>query len=264
MKITQLRNATLHVEIADFRLIVDPMLAPAGALPRLKWLGSGGRRNPLVELPPVAERCLAGATHALITHCQRGHFDHLDRAGKRWLRERQLPVLCMPEDAAHLHARGLQVRVLETGATLLDGRLRITPVPCLHGEGWMGRLMAHGHGYLLEHPGQPSLYIAGDTVLSETVRGFVLQRQPDVCVIPAGGARFDLGGEIIMDLKQALTLGSLGRGLFVANHLEALDHCPTTRAELRAEAARRGLAERFLVPEDGQELVFTRPAAVAA
>ncbi|WKB55952.1 MBL fold metallo-hydrolase [Eleftheria terrae] len=264
MNITQLRNATVLVEIGPHRLLVDPMLAAAGALPSLKWFTTQRRRNPLVDLPPGSDSVLDRATHALITHCQRGHFDHLDSAGRRWLRQRGLPVLCMPDDLVHLQGRGLNaVALQQAGSSTVDG-LRITPVPCLHGEGWVGRFMAHGYGYFIEFPGEPTLYIAGDTVLTDTVKDCVLRRHPDVCIVPAGGAAFDLGGEIIMDGGQAMTLAALGRGAFVANHLEALDHCPTTRAQLRSAAIVRGLGERFFVPEDGEVLSFAGVQAPSA
>jgi hypothetical protein len=44
----------------------------------------------------------------------------------------------------------------------------------------------------------------------------------------------------------------------VAVHLEALSHCPMSRAELRAEVSASGLEARVLVPEDGQTLEFGR------
>lgn len=256
MQITQVRNATVVLAHGSHRILVDPMLAPAGALPSLKWLTGQRRRNPLVELPPGTTALLASVTHALITHCRKGHFDHLDRAGKRWLRERQLPVLCMPEDATYLRERGLNVQVLNALGPTPFGPGRITPIPCLHGEGWIGRLMAHGHGYFIEQPGEPSVYLAGDTVLTDTVRRCVRELRPAVSVVPAGGAAMDLGGELIMDGAQALALAAEGDGIFVANHLEALDHCPTTRAGLLRAAAQAGLAQRVLVPQDGETLSF--------
>ncbi|MDR7334375.1 MBL fold metallo-hydrolase [Roseateles asaccharophilus] len=257
MQITQVRNATVVLSYADdLRILVDPMLAPAGALPSLKWLTAQRRRNPLVDLPAGTDALLDGVTHALITHCRKGHFDHLDRAGKRWLRERQLPVLCMPDDAAYLRERGLNVQVLNAeGATPLRSG-RITPVACLHGEGWIGRLMVHGHGYIIEQAGEPSVYLAGDTVLTDEVRRCVREQRPAVSIVPAGGAAMDLGGELIMDADQALALAAEGDGVFIANHLEALDHCPTTRASLRDAVASAGLGARMLVPEDGQTLQF--------
>lgn len=257
MKITQIRNATLLVEVAHHRVLVDPMLAPQGALPSLKYLVGQRRRNPVVELPDGADALLDSATHALITHCQKGHFDHLDRAGKRWLRERQLPVLCMPEDADYLRARGLAVQPLNAGESteVLGGR--ITPVPCLHGRGWIGRLMVHGHGYILEWPGEPTLYLAGDTVLTDEVLRVMATLPADsVSVLPAGGAAMDFGSELIMDADQALRAASGGRGQVVLNHLEALDHCPTRRSDLRLDVRRRGLQGRVQVPDDGASLRF--------
>jgi L-ascorbate metabolism protein UlaG (beta-lactamase superfamily) len=264
MKITQLRNATVVISYREHRILVDPMLAPQGALPTLKWLTGQRRRNPLVELPAGTDALLGSVTHALITHCQRGHFDHLDRAAKRWLRERGIPVLCMPGDAAYLEQRGLNVQPLQPDGPTPFADGAITPVRCLHGEGWIGRFMEHGNGYFIEQAGEPSLYIAGDTVLSDEVIRCVTERRPDVSIVPAGGAAMDFGSELIMDTQQALQLVAIGTGRFVANHLEALDHCPTTRAGLLEAARRRGLADRLCVPADGETLVFERAEGAAA
>ena len=265
MKITQIRNATILIEAAGHRVLVDPMLAPRGALPALKYLGGERRRNPIVDLPIGSDALLASATHALITHCQKGHFDHLDRLGKRWLRARGIPVLCMPDDAPYLSERGLAVQALNADGPTDALGARITPVRCLHGRGWIGKLMAHGHGYVIDWPGEPSVYVAGDTVLTDEVLQTVRRLDSDaVTVLPAGGAAMDLGSELIMDADQALRTAAAGNGRFVMNHLEALDHCPTRRRDLLAEAGRRGLQARVLVPEDGATLVFARAARVSA
>ncbi len=47
-------------------------------------------------------------------------------------------------------------------------------------------------------------------------------------------------------------------GKLLFNHLEAVDHCRTTRAELQARMAAEGLAERVYVPDDGEALRFER------
>jgi len=44
----------------------------------------------------------------------------------------------------------------------------------------------------------------------------------------------------------------------VATHLEALNHCLLTRAELRAALDTAGLAERVAIPADGDYLDFAR------
>lgn len=257
MKITQLRNATIVLEFGAHRILVDPMLAPKEALPPLRFLG-GARRNPIVDLPATAGQHLDTVTHCLITHCQKGHFDHLDRAGKHWLRTRNIPVICTPHDAPYLQQRGLNVMPLqpshEDGVPFLDGTVRT--VRCTHGRGMVGLLMEHGVGYLIEMPGEPSVYLSGDTILTPAVRRFVESCQPDVCVIPAGGARFDIGHEIIMGRDEVIAFAQIAKGRVVANHLEALGHCPVTRGELALAAAKTGLTDRLYIPGDGETLEF--------
>lgn len=269
MHITHLRNATVLLEFTGAQgrpvgLLVDPMLARRGSLPALRYLGVGRQRNPIVELPEGADAALQRVTHALITHCQRGHFDHLDRAGKRFLRERQIAVICMPRDAGYLARRGLQVLPLSGPVRQplpLPTGGHITPIACLHGRGWVGRWMEHGHGYVLELPGEPSVYVAGDTVLTPAVRDCLARLQPDVAVLPAGGARFDLGAEILMDAADMAEAAQLTRGALVVNHLEALDHCPTPRASVRSLAQQGGWAARLWVPEDGERREYLRQPA---
>ncbi|AEB59549.1 MBL fold metallo-hydrolase [Ectopseudomonas mendocina] len=255
MKIQQLRNATIIVEFGQHRVLVDPMLARQGALPPLRLFGAR-QRNPLVELPVGARAALESVTHCLITHCQKGHFDHLDRAGTQWLRERQIPVICAPHDANHLLQRGLNVQPLLPEHNLpgpfLGGHIRT--VRCIHGRGVVGRLMEHGVGFLIEIPGEPSLYLAGDTLLTDEVRACVREHRPAVSVVPAGGARFDLGGDIIMGIDEVIEFTRLSGAAVVANHLEAISHCPVSRMAL-AEAAASAQV-KLLIPEDGEVLAF--------
>jgi L-ascorbate metabolism protein UlaG (beta-lactamase superfamily) len=258
MHIHQLRNATIIVEFGPHRILIDPMLAPKNRLPPLR-IFRARQRNPIVELPESAEQALESVTHCLITHCQKGHFDHLDRAAKKWLRETRIPVICTPHDADYLTERGLNVQPLpqhhEQPNPFFGGQIRT--VRCTHGRGLMGKLMEHGVGYLIEIPGEPSLYLAGDTVLSPTVREFVTRHRPHICVIPAGGARLDLGSDIIMGIDEALEFTSLAPGLVIANHLEALSHCPVSRAALADAARQAGIDSCLRIPADGERLNFT-------
>ena len=118
--------------------------------------------------------------------------------------------------------------------------------------------MAHGYGFFIELENEPSLYITGDTVLTNVVKNFIVENQPAWIVLPAGGARFNLGGDIIMGEREALQVAEISKGGLIANHLEALDHCPVTRTELRREATKRRLDGRFIVPEDGQSIDLVR------
>jgi len=264
MKITQIRNATILIEtMVDGHkqgILVDPMFAPKGAIPSLKYATTLRRRNPLVELPSDMDELKSRVTCCLITHCQKGHFDHLDRAGTKWLRENNIPVYCSTQDSAFLRNKGLAVHSLDPSleSTFLNGSIEL--IPCLHGEGFIGKMMAHGFGYHIQLPNEPSLYVTGDTILTKEVKEFVSRIQPDTIVLPAGGANFDLGGEIIMGLSEAIEMGELAKGQLVANHLESLDHCPVTRESLQSEIRLRDWGHRFFVSEDGESINFKQLA----
>ena len=256
MEITQLRNATVLIAVGPHRILVDPMLSRKDDLPTLRWLTRERRRNPIVELPPNSDALLASVTHCLITHCQKGHFDHLDTAGIRWLRAQKIPVVCMPGDADYLAKRRLNVAPLDDAAVspFLGGTIR--PIHCLHGRGYIGKFMAHGAGYVIDLPGEPRLYLAGDTVLTPQVKACLADLKPDVCVLPAGGAHFGFGQELIMNVQEVMAAAALTDALVIANHMDALDHCPDSRADLLAAAQREGLAHRVLAPVDGQSLTI--------
>lgn len=261
MNITQIRNATVLIEWGDNRLLVDPMLASKGKIPSLKYATRKRQRNPVVELPVQSDELLASVTHCLITHCQKGHFDHLDRAAVKWLLKRNIPVYCMEDDATYLAQKGLNVHPLIPNSTQTFFNGLVTPVPCLHGKGIIGKWMAHGYGYVIDLPGEPSLYIAGDTILTETIKASVQRHKPDISIIPGGGARLDLGGEIIMGRGDVRAFVEHAEGRVLVNHLEALDHCPVTREQLRSDLADDIATGRVFIPEDGERIAFSASAA---
>ncbi len=127
MKIHLLRNATLIIETAVHHILIDPMLGAVGSLPPLAFLRHKPRRNPLVPLPPGSEAKLTKITTALITHCRRGHNDHLDKPGAQFLAQRQIPTYCNELDVAYLQKRGIETRPLHPHdeQVFLNGRVSI-------------------------------------------------------------------------------------------------------------------------------------------
>lgn len=65
-----------------------------------------------------------------------------------------------------------------------------------------------------------------------------------------------------MNAQDVVSLLGVAKGTVVANHLEALGHCPVTRSELLAAAQEAGLGERLRVPDDGATLAFTCDARI--
>jgi L-ascorbate metabolism protein UlaG (beta-lactamase superfamily) len=71
MNITQIRNATVLIVVGEHGILVDPMFAPKGAMPSLKYATWSRRRNPLVELPANTDELKSQVTTCLITHCKK-------------------------------------------------------------------------------------------------------------------------------------------------------------------------------------------------
>jgi len=253
MQIRQIRHATLILDYGEIKILVDPMLAPQQTKPAFRLKSLFRKLNPLVALPDDADDYLSKVTHALITHCRRGHFDHLDRAGIEFLKKNHLPVYCSKDDAGHLKRRGLNVIPLPKNQShrfLNDGTIRL--IPCRHGWGWISSVMANGVGYFIQLPNQPGIYLTGDTVLTREVRAAIETLRPDWLVLAAGGARLDVGQPILMSKAEIFTAIALAPGKVLLNHLEALDHCPVSRAELTSILAARGLADKVFIPRDGE------------
>lgn len=58
MKIRQIRNATLIVNYAGTRFLIDPMLSEKGAIPPFPGAYDDTTANPLVDLPVAVEEIL--------------------------------------------------------------------------------------------------------------------------------------------------------------------------------------------------------------
>jgi L-ascorbate metabolism protein UlaG (beta-lactamase superfamily) len=235
VRLTLIRNATLLLELAGRRILVDPMLDDAGARPPIQ-----GTRNPVanptVPLPFSAEEIVRDIDAVLVTH---RHRDHLDSRAEELL-PRDVPVFCQPEDDEALRELGLDARSID--AELDWAGVRIVRTPARHGSGRMAELMAPVSGFVLD-----DLYLAGDTVWYEGVEETIERHTPRVAVVHAGGAEFEEGGLIVMGIDDVRQVAARVP-IVVAVHMEALNHCYLTRAALRAALP------DVLVPNDGEML----------
>ncbi|MCA4823756.1 MAG: MBL fold metallo-hydrolase, partial [Serratia rubidaea] len=118
MKLTQIRNATLVLEYAGKKFLIDPMLAEKDA-----WDGFAGSarshlRNPMVALPVAIEELL-DVDAVIITHT---HTDHWDEAAQQLVPKDMLIYTQNESDAALIRSQGfLNVRALESENRFVDG-----------------------------------------------------------------------------------------------------------------------------------------------
>lgn len=250
MKLQLIRSATLVLEVAGRRILIDPDLAPRHSRPSF----TGRSPNPTVDLPMRAEEVLEGVGLVAVSHLHRDHFSDVEAIPKH------LPVLCQPGDEREIAAYGF-AEVIPLEDSLTWGGIRLTRTEGHHGLGEVEREMGRVMGFALDAPGEPTLYWAGDTVLCPEVYETLERYHPDVVVVHACGATWPVTGGrelIVMDAAQTLEVCRLASGATViATHLDAFDHATVSRRELRAAAQKAGFGEaRLQIPADGQVLEF--------
>jgi L-ascorbate metabolism protein UlaG (beta-lactamase superfamily) len=248
MRLTLVRHATLLIRVAGRKLLVDPQLDPQGARD-----GVPGTRNPrptpLVDLPEPPEAVVDRIDAVLVTHLHGDHFD----ATARKLLPKDLPVLCQPPDAETIRGHGFtDVRPVDTETTFAG--VTVARTNGRHGTGEIGEKMAPVCGFVLKADGEPTLYIAGDTILCDEVREAIATHGPDAVVVNASAAQFLEGGPIVMDNDDVVALAHETDALVIAVHFETVSHATETRADLHERLRAEGLTRRVSVPEDGSEV----------
>lgn len=252
MKLELLRNATLKLDYAGRVFLIDPDF---GA-PSSRRSFTGRAQNPMVPLPQPVETILAGVDTVIVSHL---HADHFDDEAKQAL-PKGLPVICQPgQEDAIAQAGFAAVTPIECFVRL--GASVLKRHPAQHGTGAVVETMGPVMGLSFEAPGEPTLYWCGDSVLYPPLRDAIAAMRPDIIVTHSGGALWD-GTPIIMDAAQTIELArAFPEATVIATHMEALDHCTVSRADLRSAADVSGIdARRLLIPADGETLAITAPA----
>jgi L-ascorbate metabolism protein UlaG (beta-lactamase superfamily) len=186
----------------------------------------------------------------VVTHLHRDHFDDTAAA----LLPKDVPVFAQPEDEERLRGHGFADVRPVAGELEWEG-VRIVRTPARHGTGRIGELMAPASGFVLAAPGEPVLYLAGDTIWCDEVVAALDAHRPDAVVVNAGAARFLEGDPIVMTEDDVIAVARHAPDArVVVVHLEAINHCPLTRADLHQRLHDEGLTDRVTVPEDGAEV----------
>lgn len=253
MKFQQIRNATVIVDYAGTRFLIDPMLSPKGAFPAFPGTPNSHVMNPTVDLPVPMKDILA-VDAVIVTH---DHMDHWDDTAKQVV-PKDKPIFVQNErDRKTIQASGFEdVRVLDDDTEFRN--ISLIKTSGQHGSDEVmastaGELLGEVCGIVFKHPGEKTVYLAGDTVWNAHVETSLKQYVPDVVILNAGDAQVIGFGSIIMGKHDVLQVFQAApQATLVATHLESVNHATLSRAELRAFAAEKGMTGRLLVPEDGE------------
>ncbi|MEM7798110.1 MAG: MBL fold metallo-hydrolase [Chloroflexota bacterium] len=249
MKVQLIRNATLLLEYNQQRILIDPMLSPKHAFRSF----AGISENPTVDLPMSADEVLTNIDAVIVSHL---HPDHFDEPAQQAL-EKSLPLFTQPESEETIIGLGFTAVTAVKNTITWEG-IEITPTPGEHGFGEMIARMGPVTGFVFRAEGEPTVYWAGDTVLYAGVEESIAAHQPDIIITHSGGAQF--GGPeslILMDTDATLAVAKQApQATLIAVHMESLDHCPVTRAGLKAAADEAGIGQKLLIPADGERLSF--------
>lgn len=254
MKVHHLRNATLIIESGDKVILIDPMLGEKGSSMPFTLFRFKPRKNPLVDLPDNAMKLVEKTTHCFITHL---HPDHIDDKAIAFLKDRNIPVICSIHDEAILRKKGLNVtQSLEYWKTNDFAGGQVTGIPAIHGYGFIKKIAGRVMGFHIELPEEQSIYISSDTVYTQHVDRVLKEMKPDIAVLAAGSAQLDFGQPLLMHMQDIIKFVKNAPGLVMANHMEALNHCPTTRSQLKQALTAENLLEKVFIPADGENRTY--------
>lgn len=244
--VTYVGGPTAVLEWAGLRIVTDPTFdapqtypEPDGSTPLVKTTGPGTARGDLGHIDLV-----------LLSHHE--HKDNLDWEGLELVAS-GVPTLSHRQAAADLW--GGSVVGYDDWEAHRVGDATITVVPALHGPPGFDRIVGEVVGFVLEAPGEPTVYVSGDNASLALVEQ-IASRFPaiEVALLFAGAAR-------VPELDAALTLTSadaaraaqlLSGARVVALHVEDWTHFSEDRASLEAAFAAAGVADRLVATPRGE------------
>ena len=251
MKIQQIRNATLLIEYAGTRFLIDPALSKKGTYPAFPNSIRQELKNPLVNLP-ISIREILNVDAVIITHL---HLDHFDEEAKKLLPKGIKIFVQNTADYDSLQADGFTNLEILTCATLYCG-IHLSKTPGQHGSGSLAIQMGHVCGVVFQHPSEKTLYLAGDTIWYARINEVIQTYHPAIIVTNNGDNRLNdtplvMGASDLLHLHQAIP-----HALLIANNMEAYNHWTLSREELRNFTIQNGFSSQVIIPANGETITL--------
>lgn len=254
MKINQIRNATLVIEYAGKKILVDPMLAKKGTLPAFipskTW---SFKKNPLNDLPISKEEIIKDIDFVFLSHL---HYDHWDKEAENSL-PKEIKIFVQDlADQLKIEKLGFNnVEVLTEKSSF--GDIQLSRTKAQHGRGYILKLAGFVCGLVLKHPTEKTLYIAADTVWYNGVQEAIDLHKPEIIVLNGGDNQFAFGGQVIMNEEDILKVHlAIPHATLIISHMEGVNHFRLTRKKLKKFLIKKEIINIVKVPEDGESYSF--------
>ncbi|MDF2067628.1 MBL fold metallo-hydrolase [Bacillus sp. Cr_A10] len=253
MNIQLIRNATIIIEYAGKKFLIDPMLAEKGTYPPFPNSPRQDQNNPLMDLPTSIDKIISDIDAVIVTHL---HLDHWDEDAKKALPKNIKLFIQNEEDAREIRNAGfVNVEVLRED-TVFEG-IQLIKTKGEHGRGEILKLAGLVCGIVLKHPKEKTLYVAGDTVWYDAVQEVIDSQKPEIVVVNAGDNQFLQGGSLVMGKDDVYeVVKAVPNAKIIAVHMEAVNHWTLSREELRYFIKEKGISSNVLVPNDGESYTF--------
>lgn len=235
--ITFIGGPTALLEYAGLRIITDPTFDGPQVY-------EDPDETTLVKTagPAIARKDLGAVDLVLLSH--HGHKDNLDWEGLELIAQ-GIPTLSTRQAADDLF--GGSVIGLDNWESYDFGVVTITAMPALHGPPGSEPMVGPVIGFMLESPGEPSIYVSGDNASLPLVQQIADRFAPvDIALLFAGAARVDeIDADLTLNSTDAATAAkTLGARLVVGLHTEDWTHFSHTRTQLEEAFERTGVLAR--------------------
>lgn len=248
LRATRIGGPTVLVELAGWRILIDPTFDPPGR----RYSFGLGTSSVKTQGPFVAADAVGDIDLVLLSHDH--HADNLDDAGRALLSTAR-SVVTTASGARRLALPRATGLVAHRSTELSSpGRpdLTVTATPGRHGPPFTRALVGDVIGFAVQLAGESgtALWVTGDTVLTRAVTRAARERDIDVAIVNAGGVRFPRTGPLRYTMTGADAVKLIAAAeprVALPAHYDGWSHFVDGEAGFRAAVDRAPAAVRHRV-----------------
>lgn len=261
MKITQIRNATIKVEIDGVKFLVDPWLMPKNYMEGFSSAVNSNIRQPRVELPFDIKK-IVDTDVVIITHI---HPDHWDEYAENAIAKDTKIFVQSDVDKTYILSKGFtNVEILSDKGTKYNN-ITLYKTKTQHGKREILEPLCKSIGMPYDAMGivfkaenEKTLYVAGDTIWCKEVQVALNKYNPDIIILNACAATVLNGERLIMNIEDVeQVVKHCPNSTIIASHMDAVSHLTLTRKDLKEYRDKKNVIN-LLIPKDGETLNFNK------